>query len=435
MRLLHISDIHVGVETYGRPASQADLEALPDRFAPGVDRTEYLGVNTRLLDFLAAMDYAVDYAIEGGVDLVLFAGDAYKARNPTQTHQREFARRIARLSAAGIPTFLTIGNHDLPHVANRATALEIFPTLSVANVSVGQRLETHRIATNAGDVQVVALPWIRIGQFMSREETRGKTLDQIKQEVETGLVTYLQEEVDKLDPAVPAVLCAHVNIAGAKTASEQSMMLGNDHVLSLGTVAIPQFDYVALGNIHKHQVLTEHPPVVYAGSIERVDFSEEREDKGFVVADIDPARPQGERLIGYEFVPTPARPMLTIRVSTHPMENPTEAAVQAIAAHPEEELARSIVRLRVDMRAEQEPAFREADVRAALAPAFFVAGIERRVERERRTRLPWEDAERIEPLDALRRYFQSKGTADDRERTLLRYAEDLLHEELAEQEG
>ena len=63
---------------------------------------------------------------------------------------------------------------------------------------------------------------------MNREETRGKTLEQIKQEVEGGLVAYLQEEVDRLDPAVPAVLCAHVNIAGAKTASEQSMMLGND---------------------------------------------------------------------------------------------------------------------------------------------------------------------------------------------------------------
>ena len=213
------------------------------------------------------------------------------------------------------------------------------------------------------------------------------------------------------------------------------MMLGNDHVLSLGTVAIPQFDYVALGNIHKYQVLTEHPPVVYAGSIERVDFSEEREDKGFVIAEIDPARPQGERLTGYDFVPTPARPMLTIRVSTRPLENPTEAAVQAIAAHPEEELQRSIVRLRIEMRAEQEPAFREPDVRAALASAFYVAGIERRVERERRTRLPWEDAERIEPLDALRRYFQSKATPDDREQTLLRYAEDLMQEELAEQEG
>ena len=73
--------------------------------------------------------------------------------------------------------------------------------------------------------------------------------------------------------------------------------------------------------------------------------------------------------------------------------------------------------------------------RQALAPAFSVAGIERRVERERRARLPVGDAERIEPLDALRRYFQSKGTPESRERALLQYAEALLQEEMAAREG
>ena len=434
MRLLHIADIHIGVETYGRPASQADLDALPAYFAPGEDRKQFLGANTRLLDFLAAMDYAADYAVTREVDLVLFAGDAYKARNPTQTHQREFARRIARLSAAGVPVFLTVGNHDLPHVVNRASALEIFPTLNVANVVVGDKLATHRIPTKAGEAQVVAIPWVRIGQYMARENTRGKTLDEIKREVEASLTDMLREEVAKLDPAAPAFLCAHVNVAGAKAASEQSMMLGNDHVVSLGAVAVPQFDYVALGNIHKHQTLAERPPVVYAGSIERVDFSEEREDKGFVVADVDPSRPQGERLVRWEFVPVPARPMLTITADARQSGDPTAAALAAVAKRAGD-LPGAIVRLRVEMQSEQEPLFREPEVRQALAEAFTIAGVERRVERERRARLPVGDAERIEPLDALRRYFQSKAIPEAREQALLQRAETLLQEEIAAREG
>ena len=435
MRLLHISDIHIGVELYGRRATEADIETLPPYFAPGEDRTQYLGINTRLLDFLSAMDYAVDYAATHSVDLVLFAGDAYKSRDPSQTHQREFARRIARLSEVGIPTFLTVGNHDLPHVANRATALDIFPTLNVPNVSVGITLGTHRISTNAGDIQVVGLPWIRIGQFMAREDTRGLTLDQIKQQVEENLTQFLQEEVDRLDPATPAVLCAHVNIAGAKTASEQSMMLGNDHVLNLGTVAIPQFDYVALGNIHKYQVLTQHPPVVYAGSIERVDFSEEHEEKGFVIIDIDPAKPQGERLIEYKFVAVDARPMLTIDVPSHPLQDPTSAAIEAIGRHTDDELSRAIVRLRVHMEAEQEPAFSESAVRQALGAAFHVAGIERRVQRDRRTRLPAGDVEQLGPLDALRRYFEAKAVPSDREQLLVKYASRLIQDEMEGSDG
>jgi exonuclease SbcD len=363
MRILHISDIHIGVENYGHAASEAEVDALPAYFAPGVDRTQFVGVSTRLLDFLTTFDWAVDYAITRAVDLVLFSGDAYKNRDPSQTHQREFARRIARLSSAGIPVFLIVGNHDLPHVANRATALEIFPTLAVANVTVGSTLDTTRVETNAGPLQIVALPWIRIGQFMAKEETRDLSLDEITKAVEARLTAHLDEEIAGLDPALPALLCAHVTVSGAKVGSERSMMLGNDHVLSLGAVANPAFDYVALGHIHKHQMLTQNPPVVYPGSIQRIDFSEEHEEKGFMLIELDHA-------------------------------------------------------------------FSEARVRQALTSAFHLAGIERTVHRERRTRLGSEDAERISPMMALRRYLESRNTPDAREKVLVDYAEQLMQEEL-----
>ena len=115
MRILHFSDLHIGVENYGR----IDLET---------------GLSTRLGDFLDSLDQVVEFALNEGVDLVLLAGDAYKGRDPTQTHQREFAKRLNRLSQAGIPTFLLVGNHDLPAASSRATAVDIFPTLEVANV-------------------------------------------------------------------------------------------------------------------------------------------------------------------------------------------------------------------------------------------------------------------------------------------------------------
>ena len=438
MRVLHLSDVHIGVENYGRPATEADLAALPPHFAPGADRSAFVGMPTRLLDFLTALDEAVDYALREGVDLVLFSGDAYKSRDPSQTHQREFARRIARLADAGIVVFLTPGNHDLPHVASRAGALDIFPTLRVENVVLGSTLATYRVATRSGDAQVVALPWIRIGGFMAKEETRGLTLEQIKEAVEARITEHLAEEVAQLDPALPAFLCAHVNISGATTASERSMMLGNDHVLGLGTVAIPAFDYVALGNIHKHQVLSQNPPVAYAGSIERIDFSEEHEDKGFCVIDVDASKPRGERVTDFRFVPVAARAMLTIDVPARSGEDPTDATLEAIAKHAGsgpstgsgQALEGAIVRVRVSMDAEQEPAFREAAVRQALAPAHYVVGIERNVRRASRTRLGTDEAEKLGPLDALRRYLASKNTSAEREELLVERAEQLLREEI-----
>src|SRR3972149_2252343 len=94
-RLLHFADLHLGVESYGRPDPET-------------------GLSSRVGDFLAALDFTVDWALESGVDLVLFCGDAYKSREPSPTLQREFARRIKRLSVSGIPVFLLVGNPDLP---------------------------------------------------------------------------------------------------------------------------------------------------------------------------------------------------------------------------------------------------------------------------------------------------------------------------------
>ncbi len=112
IRILHFADLHLGVETYGRP-----------------DPTT--GLSTRLLDFLRAFDELVDFAIGEQVDLVLFGGDAYKSREPSQTHQREFAKRIRRLVDAVIPVRLLVGKEDLPAAVSRATTLDIFDPLGI----------------------------------------------------------------------------------------------------------------------------------------------------------------------------------------------------------------------------------------------------------------------------------------------------------------
>src|SRR5512137_2618895 len=114
MKIIHFADLHLGVETFGHINPET-------------------GLSSRLEDYLKALDRVVDYAMERSVDLVLFCGDAYKSREPSQTQQREFAKRIKRLSAGGIPLFLLIGNHDLPNAIGRATTIEIFDTLSVPN--------------------------------------------------------------------------------------------------------------------------------------------------------------------------------------------------------------------------------------------------------------------------------------------------------------
>ena len=410
MRILHFSDVHIGVENYSRPD--------PDT-----------GLSSRLIDFLRTFDEVVTYALDNRVDLVLFCGDAYKSRDPTQTHQREFAKRIATLSAAGIPVFLVAGNHDMPLVTSRATALEIFRTLDVQNVHTADRLDTYRVSTADGPIQIVALPWIRRSGFLAGDETRGLAPEEVNKAIQESLTQMIRAQADSLDKDIPAIFAGHVSVGEATTSSEQSMLLGQEHVLLNSSVALPEFDYVALGHIHKHQVLGRDPHVVYSGSLQRIDFGEEGEEKGFCVVDLDPKMPRGLRMRGFEFRTVDARQFLTITVNVQAGElDPTTTALNSILSyHVQDAIVRVLIRLQ-----EPDNRLRDADIRRALQDAHFVASISKEVAQSGRPRLGEVDTKALEPLDALKLYLEGRGVDSDRARVLMQHAQTLVDQNAEE---
>jgi exonuclease SbcD len=411
IRILHFADLHLGVETYGRPD--------PDT-----------GLSTRLLDFLRAFDELVDFAIEEQVDLVLFCGDAYKSREPSQTHQREFARRIRRLVDADIPVFLLVGNHDLPAAVRRATTLEIFDTLGIERVYVAARPTTLVIPTRGGPVQIVALPWLTPSRLLTREESKDMTVDQLMRAMETHMGQFIQEQTEKLDPNLPAVLAAHVAMSGSivQTGSEEWMTVGRYPQLMKSTLRPELFDYVALGHHHVAQVLSHAPPIVYPGSLQRVDFGEEKDEKGFYLLTLDPSRPRGQRLVGEpEFHAVWARPFVTLEVRPR-QEDPTPEVLAAIERAP---VGDAIVRVVIRVSRQQQALLRQAEVRQALGEAHFLAYVKAELTEEARSgRLPPHvRPESLTPMEALRLYFDDRKLPPDRREVLLRYARSLVGEE------
>jgi exonuclease SbcD len=408
MKLLHFADLHIGVETHGRPDPAG-------------------GLSTRLRDFLDVFDELVDTAVAERVDAVLFAGDAYKSRDPSQTHQREFARRIRRLADAGIPVFLLVGNHDVPNVRTRASALEIFATLAVPNVTIGDRLGTWPLQTRAGPLQVVAVPWPSVSVLLTREDLRGLSITETDRELERRVAEGIAREAAALDPALPAVLVAHVAMAGSivKTSTEQFMTLGRFPQLQQSDLSPERFDYVALGHHHCYQVLSRRPPVVYAGSMQRVDFGEEADPKGFVLFELDPSLPPGERVPfdRVRFREVDARRFITLDLRLR-SDDPTAEVLTAIERRG---IADAIVRLRLTLTGEQNAALDERALREALAPAHVVAGIARDVIRPARRRLHVAvPPDSLSPLQALEAYFAATDEPADRRDTLLEHARRLI---------
>jgi len=399
IKLLHFSDVHLGVENYGRLDPQT-------------------GLSTRLGDFLRSFDSLVDYALAEDVHLVVFTGDAYQTVHPNPTNQREFAKRIRRLSEANIPVFLLIGNHDLPLAIGKAASTEIFNTLDVPNVVVADRVATHHIETKGGTVQIVALPWPIRSHLLTKAQFRGKSIEEVNEELADAVTELVTQEIRDLDPDLPAVLAAHVTVFGAETSngSGQGVFLGRDVILPNRLLANPALDYVALGHLHKHQVVREdNPPVVYAGSIERIDFGEEKEEKGFVLVEVERGRAQ------FQFIPLEARSFLTIDVEAKGAD-PTAQVVEAIASHDIEE---KVVRLIVRTTAEKEPLLKEAEVFRALSNAFHVAAVVKDVERPVRLRIGERNYEEMSTRQILETYLRVKQVPQERAQTLLRYADQL----------
>lgn len=385
MKILHLADLHIGVENYGRidPAS---------------------GIHSRLNDYLARLDEAIALGLDAGVDLVLIAGDIYKNRSPNPTHQREFARRIHRLRSAGVPVFLLTGNHDVSPSAGRAHSVEIFDALGVEGVTIADRPRLHVIPTAAGPLQIIAVPWVTRHSLLTRDDMREVSFAQLEYELRRRLERFVEQKAAELDPAHPAVIAFHGTVEGATLGSERAITLGQDLSLPPSTLAQPGVAYVALGHIHKHQALRHDPPMVYPGSIERVDFGERDEPKGCVIVEIAGGQAR------WSFHPLAARPFVSIEKDVRPLSDPL-AAVAALIGR--QDLRSAVVRVELEATRQQAAELREETIRRLLedAGAFHIAAVTVNVERSERRRFAGVEQELLgglTPRRALELYLKQK---------------------------
>ena len=410
MNILHFADAHIDMANYGRHDPQT-------------------GLPLRVLDFLKSLDTIVDAAISEKVDMVIFAGDAYKDRSPAPTFQREWGRRIIRLSQAGIPTFLLVGNHDMSPAAGRAHAIQEFDTLQIPHVHVLQKPEFLSADELGLPVQMIAIPYISRSGLMAALEVSGVDRSEVYSEIEQRLTDLMMEWLENADQSLPIILAAHASVQGASYGSERTVMLGSDFVLPASLVKDKRLDYVALGHIHKPQNLNGpgpdpkdktayiHPPVIYPGSIERVDFGEAKDDKYFIIADVEKGQTQVKwrKLKG-------VRPFIDCRVVLKSSENVTEKLMAALPKP--EKLQDAILRLTVEYPREWDTLIDEATLRK-YADGAFEFHLVKRPQVEARIRLPADQTvSSLSPLDLLDQYWRASHTEDAQE--LQKLAQEIL---------
>ncbi len=369
-------------------AFTADLHV--DEYGSRVD--PQTGLSARLLDYLQTTTHVALEARKAAAQALVVAGDLTERRHPAPW----LVARIQEALTQG-PDRLIVsrGNHDgakgarwIGDVLARQEGIEAVDRPRVIPVADGAIAAMGYLDRHAAR----ALPGFEV---VGDAELFRMLADQF-----LTIARGLYAEAHR-DGAKWVVLVCHQTLAGAAMSDAQRAFLGDlQLVVDARALADVGFEAVVAGHLHRHQVVVPGThdgivsgpmisgPVLYAGSIERVDFGEEGEPKGWILADVGPGR------FDWEFVETPARRFVTLRGAEAETAGDVQGAIVRWVDAPPEADVEGVCRY-----LEAEGAFEVASISRARVDAPAAAG---------------GISEALGPAEALDAYF-----ADDPEREAL----------------
>lgn len=287
IRICHLSDTHLD-----------DRATVAGRIVLDSE-----GRNIRSLDRIRCFRTAIDGAIARDCDLVIHSGDLYEHNKPWPSEECA-ALEILDLLGEDRPFAIVADNHGNVESAVERHAIE--PLIGRRPWwHVFTKPELRIIPTKSGPVQVAGLPSPRRSALAAAEECRGLSPEGLNALISDKLRKVLRFLRSQIDPSLPAILVAHLKIAGAwMTAAKRA---GDYGEIALTPTDFAGWDYVALGDFHRCQQVA--PNAWYSGSTDRCDFGEEQDSKGWLHVQI--GNSSGPRTT-VEFVPTPARRFRTL---------------------------------------------------------------------------------------------------------------------------
>jgi len=362
---IHTADIHFGIENYGKIDPQT-------------------GIHSRLLDFQRALNFCIDTAIEKEVDFFLFCGDAYKTTNPTPTQQKLLFNCFLKLYKANIPVVIVIGNHDNPVSFGKAHSLDVFGELPIDGFHVISKPKIINLKTKNGSIQIVGIPWPARNNISLSDAHIVKSYKDITDYIGKAVGSIINDFAQKLDPKTPSILAAHLTVSsGLFSGSEKRAIYGNDPILLPSQLTIKPFDYVALGHLHRYQNLNKngYPAIIYPGSIERIDFGERKEEKGFCLVKI------GAEKTSHEFIKTPTRKFIQVEIKLKEHKDQTTQIIEELEKH---ELEGAIIKILYHVPKNEKDKVDLQIIQQNCAKAMHIVGIipiRKNIVRERRTDL------------------------------------------------
>lgn len=280
----------------------------------GVYDKQFPKVLFRSADFMRSFEWIVDKCVnELHPDLFVIPGDVYDSFDPSNEIRGFFSIQLEKLTSAKIPVIILVGNHE---ICQKHHALKDLQELQLKSVKIYDQPST--LILSKSNIKLLLFPY-------------SLDIEQKKITLKEAFNQFV-EKVQEEDDGTPAIFFGHFGVRGGKlneyeiekanailgdileeseevTTEKHSFINTNPNDVSLDDLDRIPAEYVFLGDYHEHQVLgTSKCIAMYPGSVEKTDFSEVDQKKGFVMYDSE-AEPKG-KMGKSQFVEYPhCRPM------------------------------------------------------------------------------------------------------------------------------
>ena len=257
MKLIHTADLHIGKQVCGHSMLE------DQRF------------------ILSQILMVIDEEMPDGL---LLAGDIYDKTVPSAEAVSLLDDFLVELSKRKVDVFVLSGNHDSAERIAFGGRLMGFSGVHVSPVYDG-KFAPVTLKGDAGEVDVWMLPFVRpatVRAFLDTDEERNQVTDH---------TSAIRMAVSKMDRRTDRknVLLAHLFVTGAARSDSEENIGGLDNV---DVSVFQDFDYVALGHIHKPQNLALNgqgvPQVRYSGTPLKYSLSESTHAKSLTVVEFTP---------------------------------------------------------------------------------------------------------------------------------------------------
>ncbi len=231
------------------------------------------GLNRRFEDALSCLDFVIDHAIENKARFFIHAGDVNEERNPDSIAIEEFAKRVKRITGAGIEFIMIAGNHDVDSSIGCTTSISYLKALEIPHLHIAdKKIEVFEFDDVGYPIRFLCLP------YFYKSQLQVETHDDVRDYILSEISQFNDQYAD--DDEFINVCVSHYTVDKVFEGLEV-----NEAVIPIE--AFKDFDYNAFGHIHQY-ISYDYLGVAggYCGSPYRVNFGE-KEKKYFNVVDFN----------------------------------------------------------------------------------------------------------------------------------------------------